>query len=237
MVNKWIIYLQKWRPRGICALCHSPAQPDLDLCPLCEDSLTPNRPACPGCGEPMPGNDRLCGRCLSNPPLHDTLQVVYQYRQPLSHLVQQLKFNNRISHARLLGTLLARHINSRSLTLPDAIVPMPLHVSRQRERGFNQSLEIARHVSRLTGIPVHADSCIRQRATATQSLLDFAQRRKNLKGAFRVSAGPLPGHVAILDDVLTTGNTCRELTRTLKQAGVRIVDVWIIAKAVLEKAG
>jgi ComF family protein len=118
------------------------------------------------------------------------------------------------------------------LQKPDVIVPVPLHKSRYRQRGFNQALEIARTVSKDMQVPLDVYSCQRQHDTPQQSQLPAKQRRKNLKNAFAVVRPLNAAHVAILDDVMTTGSTVHELAKVLKKAGVAKVDVWVCARAV-----
>src|SRR5262249_21777320 len=117
---------------------------------------------------------------------------------------------------------------------PDALIPIPLHPQRLRERGYNQALELARPLAREFGIDLRPDALVRQRATQAQSELDAAQRRRNLRGAFAVAPGvEVPAHVALIDDVMTTGTTLREAARTLLHAGALRVDVWALARAPL----
>ena len=115
---------------------------------------------------------------------------------------------------------------------PQALVPVPLHPARLRQRGYDQALELARRLARLGGLPVRADALRRVRATAAQTRLDAAARQRNLQAAFAVRAGvTLPAHVALVDDVMTTGATLHACARVLLAAGVRRVDAWCIARA------
>lgn len=115
--------------------------------------------------------------------------------------------------------------------VPEVLVPVPLHRARLRERGFNQAVEIARPLARRLGLGLNLDSCERVRNTAEQTRLDAAARSKNLRGAFRV-VRPFPyRHVAIVDDVLTTGNTVASLAGSLRAVGVEEVEVWSCARA------
>jgi ComF family protein len=114
---------------------------------------------------------------------------------------------------------------------PDAIIPIPLHHSRLKERGYNQAAEIARPIARSLRIPCKVDYCLRIKQTAAQSLLSINERKHNVTRAFTL-ARPLPyKHIAVIDDIITTGNTVREFCRTLRQhtTGLRI-DVWSVAR-------
>ena len=147
-------------------------------------------------------------------------------------LVAGLKFHDRLAGGRLLGELLARHLLVRGGPLPELILPIPLHPRRLRQRGFNQALELALPLGRRLGVPLDRHSCRRNRATQPQTELDLKQRRRNLRNAFAL-AGPLPArHIALVDDVVTTGSTSNELARLLKRAGAERVEVWAAARAV-----
>lgn len=151
-------------------------------------------------------------------------------------MIHSLKFHQRYAHARLLGTLLAERILKEDTPRPDILIPMPLHPRRLKERGFNQSLEIARTVSRRTGTPIASDFCQRVRATEAQSQLHAASRQKNIHQAFAIQNGWRPSrHVAILDDVVTTAATVSELAKALRHAGVETIDVWSCARALRER--
>ncbi len=116
--------------------------------------------------------------------------------------------------------------------LPAALLCVPLHESRLRERGYNQALELAKPLARALHLPLHPHALRRIRSTQAQSGLDARARRRNLRGAFEIDpAQTLPTHVALLDDVMTTGSTLRECARVLRKAGVQRVDVWALARA------
>ena len=144
--------------------------------------------------------------------------------------ISRLKFNRALHYAPLLASIFNRQLSQRSTNTPDCIIPVPLHPSRQRDRGFNQSLEIARLVSKMTGIPVEKSLCKRIRSTPFQSGLNAVTRNRNVKNAFQVVKKSHYRHVAIFDDVVTTGSTVNELARVLKKAGVEIIEVWAIAR-------
>ena len=152
------------------------------------------------------------------------------YQSPGDHLLQKLKFNGRLEMARVLGELMAHWLESVCEQLPDIVIPVPLHQDRLRERGFNQAIELALPIARHLGLPMDIRSCIRTKTTAPQSDLSRKARIKNVKDAFEV-VRPVSGHVAIIDDVMTTGSTAHELARTLRQAGATRVEAWICARA------
>ncbi|MGZ4958940.1 MAG: double zinc ribbon domain-containing protein [Methylomonas sp.] len=216
-----------------CILCGQPGMDDLDLCADCYDDLPRNRHCCYRCGENFAvavSAPQLCGRCLAKPPHFDETLAPFLYQGNIRYLITQLKFGHQYKNARLLAALLVRHI-AQNAELPDCIVPVPLHRNRYRHRGFNQSIELARHLSKLLRLPMDLHSCVRNRDTAHQTSLPAKQRDKNMRMAFNIENELNFQHVAIIDDVLTTGATVSELALALKQSGIRRVDVWVCARA------
>ena len=219
---------------GDCMLCQSVAEGPLALCQDCLRELPVNDNACPqcACGLSQPGN-APCGSCQTHPPHYDRAIVPYHYAAPFDGFITRLKFNNQLANARLMGQLLLRTLQARMLTppLPQIILPMPLHATRLRQRGFNQALELARPLARAFALPLETRRVQRQRNTPPQSDLKQQARKQNIRNAFKVN-GKLPyRHVAILDDVITTGSTVNELAKILKQCGVEYVEVWAVARA------
>ena len=146
--------------------------------------------------------------------------------------MMRFKFGRSLAAGKVLSELWVDAMQGSPPPRPDALLPVPLHPSRLRERGYNQALELARPLAREFGIALRTDLLVRSRATSTQSNLDAAERRRNLRGAFAiVDNAALPAHVAIVDDVMTTGTTLQECAKTLLRAGVERVDVWALARA------
>jgi ComF family protein len=214
-------------------LCGDPGAADRDLCRACAAALPYNRTACPRCAVPLAtSTPQLCGKCLTRPPVFAAAHapLLYSKGNETRHLVRALKFHRHHACARLLGDLLADSLEGRA-PLPEALIPVPLHPQRYHARGFNQSLEIARYVSARLNLPLDLSACQRVRATAAQSLLGSAkERRANLRGAFRATPGLGYRHIALLDDVMTSGSTLNELSRTLKRAGVETIEAWACAR-------
>ncbi|MDF9392811.1 MULTISPECIES: ComF family protein [Methylococcus] len=230
-VNGWLNIIQNWIYPPTCLLCGASGERGLDLCGACERDLPRTGTACLRCGETLPdGAPSPCGRCLQQPPPFDSCRAAFRYEEPIRHLIHGLKFGRRHACARTLGELAAAHFRTHA-ELPELIVPVPLHPSRYRERGFNQSLEIARHVSRNLNIPLELHVCTRSRNTRQQSALSAKDRAKNIRGAFKLEHRIGTRHIAIFDDVVTTGATVGELSRTLQQDGVKQVSIWTIARA------
>ena len=197
-----------------CCLCGFPgASVDLDLCAFCHADLPWTVRDPPGCVIPL------------------------RFEYPVDDMIRQLKYRGAIAQARVLGTLLAQAVRERAVLLPNLLVPVPLHGARLRERGFNQAFALARYAGRMLEIPFARNLTRRLRDTPSQTALDVNERRRNVTGVFAV-CGPrafqrllAAGHVAIVDDVMTTGSTVEELRGVLLAAGVRQVDVWAVARA------
>ncbi|MDD5275505.1 MAG: ComF family protein [Methylovulum sp.] len=229
----WLNIIQDCLLPPTCLLCGNAGHNKKDLCLACYQDLPRNNPCCYQCANmfelPSPA-PRLCGRCLSLRPAFDETHAPFIHIGAMRHLVSSLKFRGDYKNARLLGQLLADHL-SPAVEKPDIILPVPLHQSRYRERGFNQSIEIARTVAKELQLPLDLDSCRRHRDTPHQTRLAAKQRRNNMDNAFTVVKPIKARHVAILDDVMTTGSTAHALATVLKKAGVDRVAVWVCARA------
>ncbi|SFS16427.1 comF family protein [Dyella sp. OK004] len=218
--------LLPWR----CQLCGAPGQDGLDLCHACDADLPRNRSCCARCALPLPHAAELCGECQRRLPPWDAAWAPFRYGWPLDRLESRFKFGADLAAGRTLSKLWAREFTS--LEKPDLILPVPLHPKRLRQRGYNQALELARPLAAAWHVPMRSDILQRERDTAAQTELDRAARRRNMRGAFSLSASiALPAHIALLDDVMTTGATLAECALRLKRAGVRRVDVWALARA------
>jgi ComF family protein len=239
LVNGWLLRVQGLVLPPNCVLCGERGQPPmLDLCPPCAADLELNGCACQRCAAPLAGTTStlMCGRCLRRPPRFDSAFAPFRYAYPLDQLLRAFKYRGILSYGRVLGSLLASHVCARGGPLPERIIPVPLHPSRHRERGFNQASELALPVSRRLNVPLDERLCRRIRATVDQTELDARLRRRNVRRAFEVVGSTKLRHVALLDDVLTTGSTASELARVLKRAGVRTVEIWAVARAHSVKA-
>lgn len=207
---------------GTCFLCRG-AAPDV-LCRECDAELPRlSPPRCPRCALASPAGE-TCGRCLAEQPHFDATTAALAYAFAADALVHALKFRGELALAPLLASLLKERIPAQERV--DCIIPVPLSSRRLKERGYNQALEIARHV----GAKVQIDLCRRARDTAPQMELPFDERRRNVRGAF-VCEHSLQGQsIAVLDDVMTTGATLDEMAATLKRAGAARVVNWVVAR-------
>lgn len=215
-----------------CLLCGAAGADGRDLCAGCAADLAPNVLPCPRCALPLPAPAPLCGECLVRAPPFERAWAPFVYGHPLDLLEMRFKFEADLAAGCVLSWLMAGRAPFDAPERPDLLIPVPLHAARLRERGYNQALELARPLARAFAIPLRDDVLLRTRATPPQTGLDAKTRRRNLRGAFAVvPAAVLPDHVALADDVMTTGATLRECARVLRRAGVARVDVWALARA------
>ena len=217
-----------------CLLCLSPTDNKHLLCTSCEQDLTKNSYHCVICAIPFAASqsdeiELVCGKCQKHPPNYTTSIIPHLYASPLKQLITHLKFHGNLTYAPLLAQNFINSIKQRK-NLPECIIPVPLHTQRLRERGFNQALELARIIAKQLNIPLNYSLCQREKATPFQSGLSAKQRKQNLKNAFSITKQHPYKHVAIFDDVVTTGTTVNELARKLKQSGVETIEVWAIAR-------
>ena len=213
-----------------CLLCGAPGVEGMDLCADCAAELPRNLSCCARCALPLALPAALCGHCQKRLPIWDAAWAPFRYGWPLDRLEARYKFDGDLAAGRVLSTLWQHE--PRPLGLPEVMLVVPLHVGRLRRRGYNQALELAKPVARACGVPLRVDVLQRVRPTQAQTELDARARRHNVQGAFALATGvTLPRHVAVFDDVMTTGATLGECARVLKRAGVQTVDVWALARA------
>jgi ComF family protein len=174
-------------------------------------------PLCPRCALPT-SNGEICGYCLKTPPAFERTIAALRYEFPLDVLIQELKYRHQFALVSLLGGILTERVRQAGLR-PDLLIPMPLHPSRLRERGFNQALELAKFVAARLDLPLLAQGAERIRATPPQVGLPWKERAKSVRGAFGCSIDLRGKHVAILDDVMTTGTSLHELALVLRKQG------------------
>lgn len=214
-----------------CIVCDGPGSGSRELCEGCRRSLVSNVVCCSRCALPLPATTPLCGQCQTRPPPWHDVWVPFVYAWPLDVLESRFKFSGSLAAGRELATCWLS--SGVPPVIPELLVPVPLHTSRLRQRGYNQALELARPLARHLGLPVAHDVLGRARATGAQTELDAATRATNVRAAFAVKRVPAQKHVAIVDDVMTTGSTLAECARVLLAAGVERVDVWALARTPL----
>jgi ComF family protein len=207
---------------GSCFLCRGGAREI--LCGACDADLPRlSQTLCPCCALESPHGAR-CGRCIASAPHYDATVAALAYAFPGDALVHALKFRGELALAPFLARLLGARIAEDRV---DCVMPVPLSALRLRERGYNQSLEIARHLHKA---PLDIALCVRERDTAAQSDLPWAERARNVRGAFSCRRSLAGAHVVVVDDVMTTGTTLDEIAATLKRAGAARVINWVVAR-------
>jgi ComF family protein len=219
-----------------CIICNDKANRELDLCIECEKRLPWLKNTCTYCAAFLISNQSICGACLKKPLPFHKLYVPFSYTEIIKKLIIGLKFQKKLVYAPILGTLLAEKINAQyqNEKLPDMLIPVPLHKKRLYERGFNQAIEIARPISKKLNIPIEYKRCRRVVNTVAQSNLPASQRSSNVKNAFVAHKQLAYRHIALLDDVITTGHTLTEISRALYDVGVKKIDVWCCARTYLD---
>lgn len=237
MVNRWLNIAQRAIMPARCLLCGVKSGQRIDLCQGCHQDLPWLGHSCYRCALPLTvASETCCGKCQHQPPPFKKTLSLLHYHYPADHLITGLKFHQQLNYGRLLGTLLGIRVMAdyEGSKLPQAIVPVPLHRQRLRERGYNQALEIARYCASETNLPLLVNCCRRVRSTMQQTGLQASQRKQNLRQAFSLTSAPWFDSVALVDDVMTTGATLSELSRIFLNAGIGEVHLWCVARTPLK---
>lgn len=222
-----------------CLLCgDDTARLNRDLCQGCEADLPWIDSQCKICGLPLPETaDQLhCGECLANHPPYTLSITPLLYQAPLNRFINRFKHHNGLIQGKLMAQLLAQEIRDDYLdkALPEVIIPVPLYWRRFLWRGYNQSHELAKYLSKELSLPCDHRLLKRQRYTPSQQGLSREQRLRNLKGAFQVAREIPYQRIALLDDVVTTGSTASEISRLLLKNGATEIHLWALARTPLE---
>ncbi|MFT5502692.1 MAG: ComF family protein [Gammaproteobacteria bacterium] len=199
------------------------------FCDSCRARIKRQRSPCRLCGLEHQTNEAICAACLYDPPHWDSMAVPLQYDGLVRDLLSRLKYSDDLPIAEWLTEETKANFDVIAIK-PDIIIPVPLYKERLIERGYNQAFEIARCLSSQLGIPVDSKSLIRKRHTDSQAGLTAKKREKNLIGAFAFDNRKQYQHVAVVDDIVTTGSTLNEITRVIKRSGVQTVSVWGLAR-------
>ena len=212
---------------GSCLLCSADSPPSL-ICTACQADL-PLLPSarCPLCNDQTTHGER-CGACLKETPHFDRTSACFRYDFPVDRIIHALKYGHQLAVADwLAGQML------ETLATPDVdlIIPLPLHSERLRERGFNQSAEIAGRLGKCLKLPVDRSTLLRTRATPPQAELPLKERHQNVRGAFECHGDFSGRRILLVDDVMTTGATLNECARVLKLHGASTVRVAVAARA------
>lgn len=237
-VRRQLVTTARWLERELmpvsCVFC---GEPDDErgryVCPGCAADLVHNAPACRRCALPLAAaSDLPCGACQAQPPPFDTVVAPLVYTYPVDAAIRQFKFHRKLWYVPGFTEILVAAADALPGSI-DAVLPVPLHRLRQVRRGFNQAIELAAPVAKARGLPM-LRNVVRRRRTPYQSGLPAAHRRRNLRHAFAVRGHIDAQHVLIVDDVLTTGATCRQLALLLRRHGVASVSVLALARAITD---
>lgn len=223
-----------------CLLCAC-ALPNGLLCLGCQLDLPhiSHRNLCIQCGLQTESLSNFCGHCLHQPPLFERSIIPFAYEYPLNGLIHQFKYRRHLTCGKLLGQMLANHLkecahDDDAWRSPDLLIPAPMHWLKRWQRGFNQAEFLAQHIARELQIPLATKIVKRTHKTPAQKELTRSQRQQNLRKAFAISEKnrvQINGkRIAIIDDVVTTTATVRELSQLLIRAGAKEVQVWALAR-------
>lgn len=220
---------QKLKLPSICRLCQQFHQGKLSVCAFCIQFIKPLGIACGRCALPLADkHSLLCGECLKKPPHFDATYIAYTFEEPLRSLMHQFKYQQGLFLSKFLVELMLQALPQ---TIPECLIPVPMHPIRLKSRGFNQAVVLTKLLAKKLQLPYDLTSCKKIINTAPQASLDAEQRLGNIKKSF--ACAPMPySHVVIIDDLLTTGSTVNELARTLKNNGVLRVDIWCCARTI-----
>ena len=225
------IITQSLRLPSICVLCNQFHSKNGVVCVACQTLLAQLPAGCQRCALPLPSTTfPLCGHCIKNPPAFDAVHIRYAFVHHLRYLIHQFKYHNGLYLSKFLSELILEAIDKRN-DLTHCLVPVPMHPNRLKKRGFNQAVILAQHLKTRLKIPINLNLCIKSLDTTAQMTLDREARERNLRQAFQINQKP-PQHIAIIDDLLTTGSTAHELAQSLKKAGAVRVEVWCCARTI-----
>lgn len=232
--HKFLHLLEQFLPAQ-CLICQLSSHNQL-ICVHCRQALLQPRSCCQYCGLSLPTPADFCGDCIKQTHLFSRLHALASYHSPYPKLIKQLKYEKRLIAGELLGQLLAlslaQHFNEQEIKRFDYLLAIPLHHKKLRQRGFNQAQLIANVVSAQLTIPLLPESVQRDKDTQPQEGLSRAKRRANLRAAFSVNKNSLlqGKHIAVLDDVVTTGATINSLCQCLLAENVASITVFCICR-------
>ena len=210
-----------------CALCRQPSP--LGFCTSCQILLPWKIQFCDICANESTFNG-ICGQCQQHRPAYRKAIIPFHYREPITDLVHQYKYQQKLYYGPSLAKMMARFAKQQGDTKSDLLIPIPLHNRRMRERGFNQALELTRALSRELAVPLDPFLLKRDKNTRSQTGLTEKMRRSNIQGAFSLRRDCPNVNIALVDDVVTSGNTVNEATKTLLKQGAKSVTIWAVSK-------
>lgn len=241
MVNNCINFIQNLLFQPSCLLCGNVTHTTRSICQACADNLPANDFHCRICSAsfgidntnmssgPVCPTSLTCPTCQKRPPSYSSSFVPYLYKDRMCDLVQQFKFHHNLTAGKALCQLFVDKLTSCK-ELPDVLIPVPLHPYRMRQRGFNQSGWLATEIAKSTGISVDHSAIRRRQNTEAQHRISRQKRMQNLRKAFSSTRPVDEKHIAIIDDVMTTGATAEAISKVIKQSSDTRIDIWAIAR-------
>jgi ComF family protein len=215
---------------SVCYVCNQYHRDYSAVCLSCTQLFSRLEHICHYCALPLPDNNFLaCGQCSKEKPSFDCTLTAYRFEEPLRTLLHEYKYKSALFLRNILAQLMMDAL-PESGTLSQCLIPIPLHSTRLKERGFNQAAELSKLLAKYLNIPCELTACKKIRNTTPQVNLSGKERRQNLRGAFEVHSLPYQ-HITLVDDLFTTGSTVQEISRLFKKQGVKRVDVWCCARA------
>lgn len=209
-----------------CILCGAQSDTCL-LCSSCEAALPlHSRLTCPQCALKTTDGNK-CGKCIVTPPAYDHTIAAFTYQAPIDALIGQLKYGHKLAVAKYFGEILSQLTKGADA---NCIVPVPSHLSRLQERGYNQANEIARHIAQELKQPLLNQALLKQRSTQPQATLHFTARAESNKNAFSCTENMKGQRILLVDDVMTTGHTVQECAKALKNAGADSIYIAVVAR-------
>lgn len=231
MRNKFISITQSLRLPSICVLCNQFHHNSLAVCDECIALIPVLGPSCTNCAYPLFNSDYpVCGYCIKNPPHFDSTTIIYRFEEPLRSLLHRFKYRNELYLGPFLGQLIL-NAWQQNPTKPQCLLPVPMYPKKIKARGFNQTMILTRFLAKRLAIPYDFSHCKKIKNTPSQAQLDGKERINNMREAFKVKKLPYT-HVALIDDLLTTGSTANELAANLKNSGVEKVELWSCARTI-----
>lgn len=218
-----------WLAPHKCFGCKTIIKEASAFCEVCYQELPFQSRTCAHCGQIFAADTDYCGRCINAPPFYDECFCPFEYQTPIKDLICALKYNDKAEYAKMIGRLLASEVKQHQISIPEAIIPVPIHISRLRSRGFNQAKLIADEVGRELNIKVFNNVITKTKATLPQAQQSLINRKKALHNCFAIQKKLSAQNVAIIDDVVTTGSTVNEIAKILKKNGVDYIQVWGLA--------
>ncbi len=212
-----------------CLICQNDTQDSSykNLCIGCQSLVLKPIFSCHQCGASLQVSQHLCGSCLIKPPPFEQTLYAGLYQAPLDKWVMALKFGQKIVYSKLMAELMTPLLDK--IDTDYVLMPVPLHKSRLRKRGYNQAYEIAKEMAKLSGFKLDT-SLLRKKDTQMQAQLKFKERAKNVRGAFELAKTFTKNKVILVDDVMTSGNTLSECAKTLIKSGLKSVKVLVFAR-------